>query len=82
MFRKYNFNFAVYIYIVASFQRDFWVGAHQATRAEAWEGGWAIAYSNHDVRSAADIEISIVATKAAESSKSLNLNDLLTDRTV
>lgn len=59
------------------------MGAHQATRAEAWEGlgGWAIAYSNHDVRSA-DIEISIVATKAAESSKSLNLHDLLTDRTV
>lgn len=72
-----------FTYIVASFQRDFWVGAHQATqaRAEAWEGGWAIAYSNHDVRSA-DIEISIVATKAAESSKSLNLHDLLTDRTV
>lgn len=81
MFKKYNSNCAVYIYIVASFQRDFWVGAHQATRAEAWEGGWAIAYSNHDVRSA-DIEISIVATKAAESSKSLNLHDLLTDRTV
>lgn len=81
MFKKYNSNCAVYIYIVASFQRDFWVGAHQATRAEAWEGGWAIAYSNHDVRSA-DIEISVVATKAAESSKSLNLHDLLTDRTV
>lgn len=81
MFKKYNSNCAVYIYIVASFQRDFWVGAHQATRAEAWEGGGAIAYSNHDVRSA-DIEISVVATKAAESSKSLNLHDLLTDRTV